>query len=88
MGWDSSPRAPLDKPFELGELPFSYILSDNTPELFEESLRRAKKFVDEHNKEPRIITIYAWNEWTEGGYLEPDTVNGMAYLEAIKRVFG
>ena len=27
-------------------------------------------------------------EWTEGSYLEPDTVNGFGYLEAVRRVFG
>jgi hypothetical protein len=36
---------------------------------------------------PRILNINCWNEWTEGSYLEPDTVNGMAYLEAVKGVF-
>jgi hypothetical protein len=36
----------------------------------------------------RILTINAWNEWTEGSYLEPDTEHGFAYLEAIKQVFG
>ena len=39
------------------------------------------------NTTPPVVTLYAWNEWTEGGYLEPDTTHGMGYLEAIKRVF-
>jgi hypothetical protein len=33
------------------------------------------------------VTIYAWNEWTEGGNLEPDTVHKMAYLDAVRDVF-
>jgi Glycosyltransferase WbsX len=35
----------------------------------------------------RIVSIYAWNEWSEGGYLEPEERTGNDYLESIKDVF-
>lgn len=38
-----------------------------------------------HPNDPR--DIHCWNEWTEGSYLEPDTVSGFRYLDAVKRVF-
>ena len=87
MGWDPSPRVPQNQPYAHGDYPNTFILMDNKPELFEKSLRQAKQFVDEHHTTPRAITLYAWNEWTEGGYLEPDTVHGMRYLEAVRDVF-
>jgi len=87
MGWDPSPRVPADQPYEEGPYPNTFILVNNKPEIFENSLKQAKQFIDDYNINPRIITIYAWNEWTEGGYLEPDNIHGMKYLEAIRNVF-
>jgi len=34
------------------------------------------------------VPINCWNERTEGSYMEPDTVHGMAYLDAVRAVFG
>ncbi len=32
------------------------------------------------------LFLNAWNEWGEGMYLEPDEVNGFAYLEVIQEI--
>lgn len=77
VGWDNNPRY------------FEYrreVMRNNTPENFEKALRDAKAYVDAYNSVP-LITINSWNEWTETSYLEPDTLYGYGYLEAIKRVF-
>ncbi|MCD9026434.1 glycoside hydrolase family 99-like domain-containing protein [Cohnella silvisoli] len=66
--------------------PFTSVLVDNTPEHFKASLEAVKKFLQEDATTPPIVTINSWNEWTEGSYIEPDTVHGMAYLEAIRDV--
>lgn len=87
MGWDASPRCDTSKPWVKGEYPFFSVITGNSPGKFKQSLQRAKNFVDSINSAHKIITINSWNEWTEGSYLEPDTVNKMKYLEAIKDVF-
>lgn len=87
MGWDSSPRTVQSDGFVNAGYPFMSTLSGNTPAAFRQGLEAVKRFLDQREG-PRIFNINAWNEWTEGSYLEPDTVNGMGYLEAIRAVFG
>ena len=88
MGWDPSPRTCQSDVFANHGYPFTPILGGNTPAEFQKALGAAKSFLDGQPNPRRILTINAWNEWTEGSYLEPDTVNGMHYLESIRRVFG
>jgi hypothetical protein len=88
MGWDASPRTNQDGPFVDAGYPYTPVLEGNSPAAFEGSLRAARAFLAQREAKDRILTINAWNEWTEGSYLEPDTVHGMQYLEAVRNVFG
>ena len=45
---------------------------------FSRLIKKAKK---DYKKD--MIFIFAWNEWSEGGYLEPDEKNKYGFLEAI-----
>ena len=85
MGWDPSPRTGQDAPYRVGGYPWTAILAGNTPQAFARALEEARAYALRHDSP--IITVNAWNEWTEGSYLLPDTVHGMAYLEAIRDVF-
>ncbi len=78
VGWDNNPRFNM---FRGG------IVKNNTPENFEKALIMAKEFADARPGQVPLITINSWNEWTETSYLQPCTMFGYGYLEAIKRVF-
>jgi hypothetical protein len=74
VGWDANPRFL----FKTG------YITNSTPKKFAKYFKKAQLYSDEHPDQKKLITINAWNEWSEGSYLEPDTVNGMGYLEAIR----
>lgn len=90
MGWDVTPRLIQSEKFDRFKgYPWTPVFNgDNTPAAFKQALQKAKAYMDAHPSQPKIITVNAWNEWTEGSYLLPDKKNGTAYLEAIKAVFG
>lgn len=87
MGWDASPRTIQSDIYDNLGYPFTATLKGNTPLEFKKALLQAKEFLDKGYTKTKVLTINAWNEWTEGSYLEPDMINGMGYLEAIREVF-
>jgi len=87
VGWDSSPRCDLNSEWGNSGYPFTNVIVNNTPENFRMALEMTKAKLLADPAGPRILNINSWNEWTEGSYLEPDTVHGMAYLDAVKAVF-
>lgn len=88
MGWDSSPRADQTQFFDNSGYPFMNIIKNNTPENFQTALALAKQRLLAEPHGLRILNLNCWNEWTEGSYLEPDTIHGFQYLDAVKKVFG
>ena len=70
-GWDNTPRKAEKGMF----------LKNATPELFGKKLRE----ISESRNRDDFIFINAWNEWSEGAYLEPDEINGYKYLEEIRK---
>lgn len=88
MGWDPSPRAAQDQEYGNFGYPFMNVISGNTPQRFKEALQLTKDRLEAQTTSPKVVTINCWNEWTEGSYLEPDTVNKFGYLEAVRDVFG
>lgn len=60
------------------------IIIGGSPIKFENYMRELLKISKKQNKE--YVFLMAWNEWGEGSYLEPDSENGYAYLEAIRKI--
>lgn len=73
VSWDNSPRRAYG----------AKIFKGFTPEKFESYLNRQMRKAEMGNCD--FLFINAWNEWAEGAYLEPDSVNGYQCLEAVKK---
>ena len=73
VDWDNTPRRGKS----------GRVTIDATPEKFERYMKNLI-FQTEKKYKTDYLFITAWNEWSEGSYLEPDKVNGYGYLNAIK----
>jgi pentatricopeptide repeat protein len=79
IGWDDSPRFPNQNINEI-------VRYNKSPESFAAILQESKEYCDRHPEQTKLITIFSWNEWIEGGYLLPDRKYGFEYLEKVKKV--
>jgi hypothetical protein len=86
VGWD---KRPWEGDRGLGQKPGWYF-PDRTPEQFAAALQSAIEWMDRHPEQTtaeRLLLLYAWNEFGEGGYLAPTKGDpGGAYLQAVKQV--
>ncbi len=73
VGWDNTPRKNNR----------GSVVVNNTPSKFENYMvKQINNAKDKYHKD--FIFMFAWNEWAEGGYLEPDEKYNYEYLQAIK----
>lgn len=86
VGWD---KRPWEGERGLGQKPGWYF-PDRTPEQLATALESAIVWMDQHPDQTtaeRIVLLYAWNEFGEGGYLAPTKGDPEgAYLKAVKQV--
>lgn len=75
VDYDDSPRRGATK---------SNVFKGANPEKFKKYFRQLLELNRSQGKEYLFLT--AWNEWGEGAFIEPDEINKMGYLDAIKEV--
>jgi hypothetical protein len=87
VGWDVSYRWETDIPWppEKNHYPYTPIITGNTPEKFGQLVQNARRHAAASENNPPFILINAWNEWTEGSALLPNTVYGNGYLEELQK---
>ncbi len=78
--WDNTPRQPG----------YGSSFDHASPEAFgvyvEEKIEELRAFHDGGTADggERLLFVNAWNEWAEGAHLEPDTLYGHRWLEALR----
>jgi hypothetical protein len=74
--WDNTPRSGAN----------GFVFEGACPELFVELVVAALRYVETKPADQRLVFVKSWNEWAEGNCLEPDSVHGLGYLQAIAQL--
>jgi lipopolysaccharide biosynthesis protein len=72
--WDNTPRSGRR----------GLILTGSSPSGFAREVAAAASAIQHKPLEQRLLFVKSWNEWAEGNYLEPDRLNGVQWLEALR----
>lgn len=73
VDWDNTPRRGNK----------GLVIEGATPDKFHFYLSKKIESIKKNYKNDYLF-LFAWNEWAEGGYLEPDIKYGTQYLNAIR----
>lgn len=73
-GWDNTPRKDEE----------GIIISGSSPKKFGKNIFNMLLLAEKQKKQ--YVFLNAWNEWSEGAYVEPDKKYGYAYLSELRQV--
>lgn len=60
------------------------LFKDANVDLYKSALQISYNGLTKEHK--KMMFINAWNEWSEGAYLEPDIKSGLSYLQATRKI--
>jgi len=63
-----------------------FVITDSTPKLFAKQVKKACSYLMKKKDDHKLLFLVSWNEWGEGNYMEPDSIYGKEYIEALSSV--
>ncbi len=72
--WDNTPRRGRN----------GQVILASRPSRYQQHLERVFERVSDREQAP-FVFVNAWNEWSEGAHLEPETQNGLNWLNCFKQ---